>query len=99
MPPSDSAPPAGLGPEFIAPARYQLLRRLGAGGYGVVYAALDRQTGQQVALKTLRDLGPEALYRFKREFRALADVRHDNLVRLHDLLAEGDQWCFTMEIV
>jgi len=99
MPPSDSAPPAGLGPEFIAPARYQLLRRLGAGGYGVVYAALDRQTGQQVALKTLRDLGPEALYRFKREFRALADVRHDNLVRLHDLVAEGDQWCFTMEIV
>lgn len=99
MPPSDSAPPAGLGPEFVAPARYQLLRRLGAGGYGVVYAALDRETGQQVALKTLHELGPEALYRFKREFRALADVRHDNLARLHDLVSEGDQWCFTMELV
>ncbi len=99
MPPSDTAPPAGLGLEFTAPARYQLLRRLGAGGYGVVYAALDRETGEQVALKTLRDLGPEALYRFKREFRALADVRHDNLARLYDLVSEGDQWCFTMELV
>ena len=91
--------PMDPGGEFRGTARFELHRRLGAGGYGVVYEALDRARGEAVALKTLREREPEALYRFKREFRALADVHHDNLARLHELHSEGEQWFFTMELV
>jgi hypothetical protein len=66
---------------------------------GIVYEAFDRINRSAVALKALRPLDPDALLAFKREFRALADVEHDNLVRLGDLFVDGDDWYFTMELV
>jgi len=64
-----------------------------------VYRAFDRQLHREVALKLLRQASGRDLYRFKREFRALADIVHPNLVALHELhCAEGD-WYFTMELV
>ncbi|MBW2271508.1 MAG: protein kinase, partial [Deltaproteobacteria bacterium] len=84
---------------FRGNARYQVLRCLGGGAAGDVYEVFDRERGTRVALKTLRQVDGAALYRFKREFRALAGVDHPNLVSLYELFAESDEWFFTMEYV
>jgi serine/threonine protein kinase len=85
--------------EFRGTERFVVQRRLGEGSFGVVYQAMDRESGRPVAVKTLRDGNVEALYRLKREFRALADIVHPNLVRLHELLAHEERWFFTMELI
>src|SRR5262249_2538603 len=79
--------------------RFELRRKVGAGAYGVVYEAYDKERRLDVALKRLHHLAPTAIYRFKQEFRALADLHHPNLVQLHELLGGGTRWYFTMELV
>jgi hypothetical protein len=66
---------------------------------GLVHEAEDRVRGRRVALKSLSRLDPAGIARLKNEFRALADVVHPNLVRLHDLHADDGLWLFAMELV
>lgn len=80
-------------------SRYEILRRIAAGGSGVIYEAVDHRRGHVVALKTLARMDPSALYRFKQEFRAVADLRHPNLCTLHDLISDQRECFYTMELV
>src|SRR5262249_14450961 len=65
------APSAGTGnddPSARSPLSipgYEVLRELGRGGMGVVYEAIDRARNARVALKTVRQKDPAAIYRFK----------------------------------
>jgi tetratricopeptide (TPR) repeat protein len=85
--------------EFVGTDRYVVRRRLGMGGMGVVYAALDRERGIEVALKVLQQMDEEGILQIKREFRSLAEVSHPNLVGLYELVSAGGTWFFTMDLV
>ncbi len=82
--------------------RYQILEKLGEGGMGRVYKALDLEIDKAVALKTIRTekgQGPEILKRFKQELVLARKITHKNVVRIYDLgEAEGMKF-FTMELV
>ena len=80
-------------------SRFDVRRRLGAGGMGEVFEAFDRQQGTVVALKLLRRVSPRALARLKSEFRSVVEVRDRNLVRLREMGVDGDEWFITMELV
>lgn len=85
--------------EFKGSVRFRVIRRIGDGGMGVVYEAFDRERGQKIAIKTLRQPDAETLYRLKREFRSLAELSHPNLVALHELFTEGEDCFFTMDLL
>ena len=87
------------GTEFRGTERFTVRRQLGAGGMGVVYEVHDQVRDEVVALKTLLRARAADIYRLKREFRSLADVAHPNLVSLYELVVEGADCFFTMELV
>ncbi|PRP97713.1 Serine/threonine-protein kinase PknH [Enhygromyxa salina] len=79
---------------------YELERHLGSGGMGEVYSARHTTTGKEVAIKFLSRTTPRLLYRFKREFRALADVSHRNVISLGELVVPPTGAAFfTMELI
>ncbi len=85
--------------QFTGTQRFAVLDQLGAGSMCVVYKAKDRKHGDIVALKTLRHLDSNSLYRLKQEFRALSHFDHPNLVSFSELVYSDQGWFVTMELV
>src|SRR5687768_10966325 len=95
----DESSSAAIARELGGSDRFDVRRCLGSGAFGTVYEAWDRERNQRVAIKRLHRADATAIYRFKKEFRALADISHPSLVRLYDLLGDGEHWYYTMELV
>ena len=83
-------------------SKYKILRRIGKGGMGVVYCALDTVLERQVALK-VHTIGAEpnvqAVERFFREARVIASFKHPNIVTVFDLGQEDDKVFIAMELL
>ncbi len=81
---------------------FRLVRRLGEGGMGVVYLAVEEPLGREVALKVVR---PEHLHfagareRFRREVEATAKLEHDGIVPIYRFVEDAEVPFFTMALV
>lgn len=86
--------------ETVSVGRFEIRERLGAGGMGVVMSAFDPQLERTVAVKVLRDDGgPAEQERLLAEARAMAKVRHPNLVTVYEAGTYGDAVFIAMEYV
>lgn len=84
---------------FLGTARFEVVAVVGRGANGIVYRAHDRETGHEVALKTLSNPDAEQSYYLKAEFRSLAQIAHPNLVQLEELFVSSSECFFTMELL
>jgi len=81
--------------------RYTIVRKLGEGGMGVVYAARDGKLERTVALKTMSALAADetARKRFWREAKAAASVNHPNVCQLYEIDEDGAELFIAMELL
>jgi eukaryotic-like serine/threonine-protein kinase len=98
-------PAAGAGragPQGLPAARwdrYEIVGRLGAGGMGEVFEARDTRLGRAVALKFLRNAGPEQTLRFLQEARTQARVDHPNVCKVYEVGRLSGEAYIAMQLV
>jgi len=75
-----------VAPGTVIAGHYEVLEKLGQGGMGEVYRAVDKNLGRQVAIKILPEefsTDPERLARFEREAKLLATLNHPNIAAIY----------------
>ena len=81
---------------------YEVAAKIGEGGMGEVYRAIDPRLGRDVALKTLPDgfaTDPERLARFEREAQVLASLSHPGIAQIFGIEEDGDTRALVLELV
>jgi serine/threonine-protein kinase len=81
-------------------AHYRLLNKIGSGGMGAVYRAVDTRTGATVAVKVLHQHladDPEYIKRFRREAQIAASLDSPHIVRVLEAGQEGERHFLVME--
>jgi hypothetical protein len=79
--------------------QYRVLDRLGAGGMGRVYRAVDETLGRDVALKVLDTLMEDSTARLRAEAAALARLSHPGIATVYELVEDDTHLVMVMELV
>lgn len=69
--------------------RFDIIKKLGQGTYGKVQLGINKETGQEVAIKTIKKCKIETeadLIRIRREIQIMSSVQHPNIIHIY----EGD---------
>lgn len=94
--------PLAVPPPDFSGTDFQLLRRIGGGGMGVVYEALQTSLNRKVAVKILSPARPvedEALNRLQNEARVIAQLYHPNIVKVYTAGHLGGSFFYAMELL
>lgn len=95
-----SEPPVELGEAPLGTlGRYELLREIGRGAMGIVMRAYDPELARAVAIKLVHGVDADTRELLRREARALAKLRHPNVVTVHDVVVDDDGLYVAMELV
>jgi hypothetical protein len=89
--------PGSTGPRMVL-GRYRLGRRLGAGGFGVVWLAWDEKLEREVAVKVIALEGASG-QRVQREARAAARLNHPGIVAIYELASDEHDVYLVSELV
>jgi predicted Ser/Thr protein kinase len=90
---------AGLDVRPVMVGRFQVRRKVGGGGMGTVFEAIDTELGRRVALKVCSYAGIDAVTAIEHEARCLAKLAHPNVVGIHEVVRYGGDVILVMEFV
>src|SRR5438045_2948592 len=81
--------------------KYRIVEKIGQGGMGIVYRAVDESLDRQVAIKVLSPelVADDLVRRFRAEAVALAKVNHPNIAAVYELFHHDDRLLMVMELV
>jgi tetratricopeptide (TPR) repeat protein/predicted Ser/Thr protein kinase len=97
----DTSSPSGSVGDVVR-GQYEIKRKIGEGGMGMVYEGTDRSLGRRVAIKKMRDelrLNPRERDRFVIEAKTVASLHHANIVDIYAIAEEGEDVYLVFEYV
>lgn len=88
-------------------SKYTILEEIGSGGMSVVYKAIDHILNREVAIKELtisqkpfpKEVIEDVTKRFIKEAQVIAMLRHDNIIKVFDVLEENNKHYMVMEFI
>ncbi|XP_025832041.1 probable serine/threonine-protein kinase DDB_G0277165 isoform X2 [Agrilus planipennis] len=80
--------------------RFDIIKKLGQGTYGKVQLGINKETGQEVAIKTIKKSKIETeadLIRIRREIQIMSSVQHPNIIHIYEVFENREKMILVME--